>query len=68
MFITVSLTNRLILHKISATLAIVLAVALISQKIILELNKNSQLRNMNTSSLVNVLHSTDKNILYKVSK
>ena len=68
MFITVSLTNRLILHKISATLAIVLTVALISQKIILELNKNSQLRNMNTSSLVNVLHSTDKNILYKVSK
>ena len=68
MFITVSLTNRLILHKISATLAIVLTVALISQKIILELNKNSQLRNMNTSSLVNVLHNTDKNILYKVSK
>ena len=68
MFITVSLTNRLILHKISATLAIGLTVALISQKIILELNKNSQLRNMNTSSLVNVLHSTDKNILYKVSK
>ena len=68
MFITVSLTNRLILHKISATLVIVLTVALISQKIILELNKNSQLRNMNTSSLVNVLHSTDKNILYKVSK
>ena len=43
MFITVSLTNILILHKFSATLNIVLTVMLISQKIILELYKNSQL-------------------------
>ena len=41
MSITVSLTNRLILHKFSASLNIVLTVVLISQKVILELNHNS---------------------------